>query len=190
MKKPLASLAIIAFLSTSPMVKAHAEMGMMKISPNAEQQPYDIQFLDTMVMHHEDGIKMFQMAVDKAHSPELKTMAQKMVDDQKKEIPELKVLREKIKPGAPEAINMELMNMNKMDMADMDMSQMKDLSGLEFDRKFLSMTIKHHQSAVDMSDVALKDSQNEDVKKKARMMHDMQKAEIDRMKEMLKKLND
>ena len=117
-------------------------------------------------------------------------MAQKMVDDQKREIPELKALREKIKPGAPEAINMELMKMNKMDMAEMDMSKMKDLSGLEFDRKFLSMTIKHHQCAVDMSDVALKDSQNEDVKNKAQVMHDAQKEEIVSMKEMLTEFND
>lgn len=190
MKKPFVALAFVACLTASPLVQAHPEMTMMESSPEAELQPYDIQFLDTMAKHHEDGIKMFQIAADKAHTPELKAMAQKMVDDQKKEIPELKALREKIKPGAPQAINTELMKMNKMDMADMDMSKMKDLSGLEFDRKFLDMTIKHHQIAVDMSDVALKDSQNEDVKKRALMMHDAQKEEIASMKEMLIKLND
>lgn len=187
MKKTIASLAVVATLAVTPfsLALAHEVKSlMMQSSPQAEQQPYDVQFLDTMVKHHQDGIKMFQMGADKAQNPELKAMAQKMVDDQKKEIPELKALREEVKPGAPEAVNMKLMNMAGMKMDDMDMSKLKDLSGMEFDHQFLHMTIMHHQCAVDMSDVALKQAQNSDVKKKAQMMHDMQKEEISRMEKM------
>ncbi len=185
MIKILTSVAVAACLSIAPLssVLAHEEgAAMMQSSPQAELQPYDVQFLDTMAKHHEDGIKMFQMGANRAQNQELKTMAQKMVDDQKKEIPELKALREKVKPGAPEAVNMKLMKMD-----DMDISMLEKLSGTEFDREFLSMTIKHHQTAVDMSDVALKEAQNVDVKEKAQMMHDMQKEEISRMKKMMGK---
>lgn len=192
MKKAIASLAVVATLAVTPFSPALAhevKSPMMQSSPQAEQQPYDVQFLDTMVKHHEDGIKMFQMGANKAQNPELKALAQKMVDDQKKEIPELRALREEVKPGAPEAINMKLMKMDGMKMDDMDMSKLKDLSGREFDHQFLHMTIMHHQSAVDMSDVALKQAQNSDVKKKAQMMHDMQKEEISRMEKMATSYN-
>ena len=188
MKKTITSLAVVIALAAAPssLALAHeVQNPMMQSSPQAEDQPFDVQFLDTMVKHHQNGIKMFQMAADKAQNPELKAMAQKMVDDQKKEIPQLKALREEVKPGAPEAINMKLMKMDGMKMDDMDMSKLKDLSGMEFDHQFLHMTVMHHQCAVDMSDVALKQSQNSDVKKKAQMMHDMQKEEISRMEKML-----
>lgn len=188
MKKTYASLAVVASLAVTPFSLALAhevKAPMMQSSPQAEEQPYDVQFLDTMVKHHQDGIKMFQMGADKAQNLELKAMAQMMVNDQKKEIPELKALREEIKPGAPEAINMKLMKMDGMKMDDMDMSKLKNLSGMEFDHQFLHMTVMHHQCAVDMSDVALKQTQNPDVKKKAQMMHDMQKEEISRMEKML-----
>jgi uncharacterized protein (DUF305 family) len=182
MKKVLSLLSIAICLSIVPLsiASAHEKEAAMESSPQAQQQPYDVQFLDTMAKHHKDGIKMFQMGADKAQNQELKAMAQKMVDDQKKEIPELKALREKIKPGAPEAVNMKLMNMS-----DMDMSMLEEKSGMDFDREFLSMTIKHHQAAVDMSDVALKKAQSAEVKGKAQMMHDMQKEEISRMEKML-----
>ena len=63
MKKLLASVAVIGYLSalsTSQLLAADA-MPMMQSSPQAETQPYEIQYLDTMVKHHEGGIKMFEM---------------------------------------------------------------------------------------------------------------------------------
>ncbi len=187
MKKLLVSVAIIGCLSALPACQPHAAdiMPMMQSSPQAEMQPYEIQYLDTMVKHHEDGIKMFEMAGDEPSSPTVKVMAEKMVADQEKEIPELKALREKISPEAPAAINMKLMMIGKEDMSKMDMSGLEKVSGMEFDRKFLEMTIMHHQCAVDMSDVALKKSKNIDFKKQVQMIHDKQKEEIVSMKKLL-----
>ena len=184
MKKTFASLALVACLTASPLALAHEEnAAMMQSSLQAKEQPFDVQFLDTMARHHEMGIEMMQMAVNKAQSKDVKAEAQKMMDDQKKEIPELKSLRNEVKANAPEAVNVDMPGMEAM-----DHSKLEQATGTEFDRMFLDMTIKHHQGAVEMSDLALEKAQSAEVKSKAQAIHDKQKAEISKMEKMKEKL--
>lgn len=49
----------------------------------------DLQFLDMMMMHHADGVKMAQMGVDKAQNAGVKALAEKMAADQQKDIEEM-----------------------------------------------------------------------------------------------------
>jgi len=160
---------------------AHENDKPMASSTQASKTPFDIQFLDTMSQHHRDGVKMMQMAVDKAQSQDVKDMAQRMMDDQEKEIDQMKSMRDEIKPDAPNAVNMKMPGMMKM-----DMSKLQSASGMAFDRQFLMMMTKHHEGAVKMSDAALKQAQNADVKAMAQKMHDKQKSEIADMQAMLK----
>ncbi len=186
MKHLITASALAFTLALSSVAYAHEENGsqkmMMQSSPSAAKAPYDIQFLDTMAQHHREGIQMFQMAVDKAESRELRDKAQMMVDAQKKEIPELKAMRDDIKPNAPEAINRKLPGMMMMDMTKLESS-----SGMDFDRHFIDMTIKHHQGALDMSRDALKRAKSQQVKDQAQMIIDMQTKEITEMKQMREK---
>lgn len=124
------------------------------------------------------------MAVDKAQSPAVKVMAEKMVKDQKKEIPELQALRNEVEPQAPKAINT-----NMPGMMPMDMSKLEKASGTQFDREFLFMTIDHHKGAIKMADMALEKTHNSAVKDKAQMIHNKQKDEVERMENMLKEIN-
>ena len=102
-----------------------------------------------------------------------------MANDQQKEIPELKAMRDNIQADAPEAISMELPGMMPMDMAKLETASAKD-----FDHKFLNMTIKHHQSAVDMSNHALKRAKSQQVIDKAQKIIDKQSKEVAEMKQM------
>lgn len=110
-------------------------------------------------------------------------MAQKMMDDQKKEIPELKSMRDEVKPGAPKAVNMNMPGMEPM-----DHSKLEQASGASFDRMFLDMTMKHHQGAVEMAHAALEKAHDSNVKTKAQAIHDKQKAEITKLENMKEKL--
>lgn len=181
MKKLFTYSALALSLALSPLVYAHEEGNakMLKSSPNAAKAPYDIQFLDTMAQHHREGIGMFKMGAKKSKNPKLKEMSQKMVDDQKKEISELKSMRDNINATAPEAINRNLPGMMAM-----DMSKLKSSTGKDFDHHFIDMTIKHHQGGVDMSRDALKHAKSQEVKDKAQMIIDMQTKEITEMKGM------
>lgn len=183
MKNLLTTSALVLTLALSPVAYARDEGDsqkmMMQSSPNAAKAPYDIQYLDTMVEHHREGIKMFQMAVDKAQSQELRDKAQMMIDAQKKEIPELKTMRDDIKADAPEAINMKMPGMMMM-----DMSKLESATGKDFDHHFIDMTIKHHQGALEMSKAELKSGINQQVKDKAQEVIDMQGKEITELKQM------
>jgi uncharacterized protein (DUF305 family) len=184
MKNLLSATSIVLTLAISPLAftaaSAHDEATkMMQSSPDAAKAPYDIQFLDTMAEHHREGIEMFKMAAEKAQSKDLRAKAQKMANDQQKEIPELKAMRDNIQAEAPEAISMELPGMMPMDMAKLETASAKD-----FDHKFLNMTIKHHQSAVDMSNHALKRAKSQQVIDKAQKIIDKQSKEVAEMKQM------
>ncbi|HEY1041223.1 MAG TPA: DUF305 domain-containing protein [Candidatus Paceibacterota bacterium] len=81
------------------------------------------------------------------------------------------------------------MDHSQMGMGD-QMSSMttsiKDLKGDEFDKKFLEEMIVHHQGAVDMARLVLKNSQREELKALASDIVSAQTKEISMMKEWLK----
>lgn len=181
MKHILTASALVLALTFSPGAYA-AHDGDTKMTQSAKA-PYDVQFLDTMAEHHREGIKMMEMAMDKGQSQDVKQMAQKGINDQTKEIDELKSMRNS---DAPEAVNMKLPGMMPKEKMEKDMANLEAASGSHFDKHYLQGMIKHHQGAVKMSDDAMAKAKSADVKAKAKEMHDKQKMEISDMQEMLK----
>lgn len=55
---------------------------------------YEKRFIDMMIPHHEGAILMAKDALKNASKPELKKMAEKMIEDQSKEIKMLKEYRD------------------------------------------------------------------------------------------------
>src|SRR4026207_589101 len=84
------------------------EMMNMNSDPGAADQPFDLQFLDSMIHHHNGAIAMANLVLGKTERPELKTFAQKIIGDQTKEIDQMKQLREQWYSGKPSAVNMEM----------------------------------------------------------------------------------
>ncbi|MBA4125096.1 MAG: DUF305 domain-containing protein [Acidobacteria bacterium] len=161
----------------------------IKSSPNAASQPYDLQFIDTMSAHHKSAIDMAEMTVKKSNNAELKTFAQKIIDDQKKEIAQMKDWREKWYAGKPEAMNMEMSGMNdsmKMMMGD-EMKKMEAATGKDFDIHFLDMMTPHHAGAVTMAKEALMKAEHPEIKTLANQIIKAQEAEIKMMNEWKKR---
>ena len=155
----------------------------MKSSPNAAAQPYDLQFLDTMTHHHQGAIDMAKMALMKSQNEESKKFAQKIIDDQNKEISQMKDWREKWYAGKPQAINMEMPGMNdsmKMMMGD-GMKKMAAATGKDFDLMFLDMMTPHHQGATTMAKEALIKAEHPEIKTLANQIIKAQEAEIKMM---------
>jgi uncharacterized protein (DUF305 family) len=164
--------------AASPMA---GDGGMMSSSPSAANAPFDLQFIDTMSAHHQGAIDMAQTAESKAQKAELKSFARKIVEDQQREIAQMKQWRDKWYSGRPQAMNMEMPGM--MDsMKGMNMDGMKAMTGADFDRMFLDMMIPHHQGAVAMAKDALNKSEHAEVKKLAQQIIDAQQKEIGMMK--------
>ncbi|MGI8469962.1 MAG: DUF305 domain-containing protein, partial [Pyrinomonadaceae bacterium] len=160
-----------------------SEMSDMKSSPNAAAQPFDLQFVDTMSMHHKSAVDMAKIAVQKASRPELKAFAQKIIDDQTREIAQMKDWREKWFAGKPAAMNMEMsgmMDSMKM-MMEGGMKKMEAAKGKDFDLHFLDMMTPHHAGAVTMSKEALTKAEHPEIKTLANQIIKSQEAEIAQM---------
>ncbi len=152
----------------------------MASSPNAASQPFDLQFIDTMTHHHQGAIDMAKMASTKSQNDELKKFAQKIIEDQNKEIGQMKDWREKWYSGKPAALNMEMSGMSdsmKMMMGD-GMKKMEVASSKEFDLMFLDMMKPHHAGAVTMAKDALAKAEHPEIRTLANQIITSQEAEI------------
>lgn len=56
-------------------------------------EPFDLAFIDAMVRHHQSAIMMAQVALARAEHPELKALAQAIVDAQQREIAQMQEWR-------------------------------------------------------------------------------------------------
>lgn len=163
----------------------HSSMdhGAMKSSPDAANAPFDLQFIDAMTHHHEGAVTMAQMVLAKSQNEELKKFAQKVIDDQQKEIKQMKDWREKWFAGKPPAVNMEMPGMmDSMKMMSSDeIKKMETATGADFDLHFLEMMILHHEGAVTMSRDALAKAERQEIKTLSNQIIREQEAEIKKM---------
>ena len=60
-----------------------------------DADPFDRAFVDMMVPHHQSAIEMAQVELEKGENPELKALAQEIIDAQQREIDEMNEFREK-----------------------------------------------------------------------------------------------
>ena len=61
----------------------------------ASADPFDREFVDMMIPHHQGAIRMARVEIDKGASPALKQMAQDIIDAQSREINEMNAFRAK-----------------------------------------------------------------------------------------------
>lgn len=73
---------------------ARDDMGMGgDMSMLEDAKPFDREFIDMMIPHHQSAIRMAHMQLDKGKDPETKKLAQAIVDAQTKEIDEMNMWR-------------------------------------------------------------------------------------------------
>jgi uncharacterized protein (DUF305 family) len=160
-----------------------SRMSEVKSDPDAATAPFDLQFIDTMTHHHEGAVMMAEMALKKSPNEELKKFAQKIIDDQKKEIGLMKDWRDKWYAGKPAAKNMEMpgmMDSMKQPMTGDHMKMMEAMTGKDFDLHFLDMMIPH-KDAVNMSKNALEKAEHAEIKTLANQIIKAQNEEIEKM---------
>lgn len=142
----------------------------------------DNDFAAMMKAHHLSAIEMAQVEIATGTDPQIKQMAQKMLDEQQKEVAELNTfLSGHSAHGGGDAFfkeSMAIMNNMKMDM---------DHSG-SIDKQFVQMMIPHHQTAIDMAKAYLKvDSHEEKIRTMANNIVSSQQKEINELQNWLSK---
>jgi uncharacterized protein (DUF305 family) len=153
----------------------------MASSPDAEKAPLELQFLDTMIAHHQGAVDMANLVEARAQHSEVKELAHSIVADQEREIMQMSKWREQWYGENPKAINMTFPGMHE-GMAGMDTNKLQNLTGVDFDIEFLKQMIPHHEGAVTMAKALIAGNAKPEVKELAGDIVRSQTAEVAQMK--------
>jgi uncharacterized protein (DUF305 family) len=74
---------------TMPMTEEMRSSMMMAGDLGAADEQFDLRFLQAMIPHHEGAIDMANQVLEKSDRPEVKTLAQSIIDSQQKEIDQM-----------------------------------------------------------------------------------------------------
>jgi len=143
--------------------------------------PYDLQFIDAMVVHHQAAIDMSMPADTNAMRPELRDFARKVVEDQSREIELMKGWRRQWYPGKPQVPTTMVMPGMRTSMKGMESDNMMALKGAEYDRMYVDMMMPHHEGAVELAREALAKSQRPEIRELAQRIIDAQQGGIEMM---------
>lgn len=181
----LAAVIAVGVYAAQTQVRAQDHAGHTGQAQKGDM-PYDLHFIDMMVMHHQQGIEMSRLAQEKGQSARVKAFAAKTAADQEKDTVELRGHREHWYAGRPEMDHSQMMSGMQgmaghggmqMDMQG-DMEKLRAAEGRAFDRLFLDTMTMHHRMAIDMSKDATKKAEHAELKGFARKTAAKQTGEV------------
>ena len=163
-------------------------------SPSAaavQHNAQDVTFAREMIPHHASAIAMAKLAQQQAGGPEVKALAGRIEEAQGPEIAEmsgwLRSWNEPV-PDATDPMDHSGAGGHTAGMGPAEMQKLMAARGATFDRMFLTMMIRHHQDAVDMSEREQARGQFAPAKELARSIAESQTKEIEEMRQLLPRL--
>ena len=157
--------------------------GMARQMVMQNGQYSDRRFIDAMVPHHQGAIAMAEVALKNAEHEEIKQLSRNIVSTQQAEIEELKALKKEEFGTSNVPMEMSQQQMKSMGVM-MDPQQRTNKE--PFDKAFIDAMIPHHQSAIEMAQVALANSDNPQIRELALDIVSAQQREIEQMKQWRK----
>lgn len=155
-----AALALVLLVAaTSPRVAPAWAAAHPAAQAAAMSAPFDRQFIDMMVPHHQSAVAMAQVALTRAQHPQIKSLAQSIIADQNSEISQMKTWRQRWYGSSttPGMTNMPMLPGMTMSMSGMTM--VHDIASLKtatpFDKAFIDDMMPHHQMAIDAATLEL-----------------------------------
>jgi uncharacterized protein (DUF305 family) len=140
----------------------------------------DERFIDAMVPHHQGAIEMAQVALENAEHPEILALAEEIVAAQETEIEQLKSIKQE-QFGISE-ISMDMTSAEEMEGMGMTIEPQELANQEPFDQAFIDNMIPHHESAIEMAQVVLEESENPEIRQIAGAIVDAQEREIEQMR--------
>jgi len=131
-----------------------------------------------MVPHHQGAINMANVALENAEHPEIQQLAQNVISTQEAEIDELKAIKQREYGTSEVPTETSPEEMKTMGV----MAAPKELANEQpFDKAFIDAMIPHHQSAIDMAQVAYEETGDSEIKDLALGIVTAQQQEIEQM---------
>jgi uncharacterized protein (DUF305 family) len=152
--------------------------GMARQMVIEDRKYSDKAFIDAMVPHHQGAVEMARAALENAEHEEIKQLSRNIISTQRDEIEELKAIKEQEFGTSEVPMDMSAQEMQMMGMTDPDALANRE----PFDKAFIDAMIPHHQSAIEMAQVAYRQSNNPEIKTLAEGIVEAQTQEITQMK--------
>lgn len=136
--------------------------------------PFDAQFIDSMIEHHNGAIAMAEQALTESERPEIKELAQNIITSQRQEVEQMTAWRQQwysdLEPTGGMGMSMGEMNVSG------------DTS-LPFDQRFIAAMIGHHDGAIQMAREALTKAEHPEIKQLAEAIIKAQESEVAQMQQ-------
>jgi uncharacterized protein (DUF305 family) len=136
--------------------------------------PFDAQFIDSMIEHHQGAIDMAETALEESQRPEIRTLAQNIIDTQQQEIEQMQSWREQWYPDVEETGGLHM---------DMGAMELTGDTNRPFEQRFIEAMIEHHQGAIDMAREAQTRAEHAEVRQLAEEIIQAQQTEIQMMEQ-------
>ncbi|MEU6671895.1 DUF305 domain-containing protein [Streptomyces sp. NPDC046727] len=146
----------------------------------------DVAFAQGMIPHHQQALEMARLAADRASSAQVKDLAARI---EKAQDPEIRTMTGWLKAWGEELPMAGMDHSGHAGMSGMmseaDMAGLEKATGKDFDTKFLSLMVEHHQGAVEMATTEKQKGRDSAAKAMADAIVTAQNAEIKEMKQLL-----
>ena len=187
MRTILAALFALSFTALAQMDHG-MESPSMKALEKASGKTFDVYWMSQMIAHHNAAVDMAKFVLKEGRDARVKKAAQDIVKVQSSEVKQLTTWLKSWYNSAPDTAQMKLMAAEMQPMIEASQGKMDGHSTSmgSPDVNFLENMIPHHQSAVDMSKLALKKAVKPELKKFAQGVIDVQTKEISQYRAWLK----
>jgi uncharacterized protein (DUF305 family) len=173
--------------AASPAGSGGMNHGDMSTSSQLSGKDLDKAFLNGMTPHHQAAIQMAQAELKRGKNPQVKALAQTIVDDQTREINQFQEISKRQFNTTPQ-LTMAGPSGSLMGVPiSMDMSTMaSDVDAAQDpDQTFLRMMIPHHAMAISMANEEAQHGSDEQLKTMSRSIISSQGKEIGEMQALL-----
>lgn len=158
-------------------------------SQAADHNDADVEFAKGMIPHHRQAVEMADLATTRASDPKVKDLAARIKKAQEPEIATmtgwLEDWGEKVPAEGADDGEMDMEMGTSGMMSQEEMGELEKASGQGFDRLFLTMMIRHHESAIAMAETEVEKGRFPPAQGLAAKITSSQRAEIDEMKSLL-----
>ncbi|MER8032687.1 DUF305 domain-containing protein [Streptomyces bauhiniae] len=184
------AVVLLAACGADKSTEGHAAHGAPAASAGTSaHNAQDVTFAQGMIPHHQQAVEMARLAPGHAASAEVKALAARI---EKVQDPEIRTMTGWLKSWGeePPMAGMDhsghggMAGMSGMMSAD-DMTALEKSSGADFDEKFLTLMIIHHQGAVEMARTEKAKGRDSRATKMVDDVIAAQSAEIKQMKDLL-----
>ena len=178
--KNLAALSVLIVVGCS---------GGSTVDKNASWNKADQKFVQEMIPHHEQAVVMSEMVTNVEISTQTAALASEIMGAQASEIELMQGFLNKwdVESDPHTGHKMSGDESHGM-MTDEELAELKNLSGAEFEKMWLTMMLAHHQGAVKMAETVIADGKDSRVKTLAETIINAQQEEIAQINTLLANL--